>query len=492
MPLVELLDLDPETFYTSVDQYEVKIRDLRSIHLTDLNSIQDQWMSMDTLCFLLTTRFYHLKASNEIRSNPVVLGHLSSDIQHYFRGNEDESMCSFINLYYKEYKDLVKHHDVLVIPLNIGSHWTIIVVEFKPWRRFYAFNSSVEVPYVVDKARVWKKVHSFISCMFINFFEEFAYIEVEGLPFQPDVTSCGLYCIWFVERHLTKKELNLGKFTHEAIVVDYRELLSHHMLDLFDMRSRKRVEVDPRNGLPGQKISLLNKEYAVKRRQLSIALAEREACMKAQTDDIDSDEGLVPYHPNILAIMNVVEKNRAVVVQTNANSITSEVNKISASIQQKVSLDENVNCNYPSYEESKELVNSVSIPFVGLNEEGKVVTYNVTKTDWKEYKTMREVIEHISGRDYMKMDYSVKKVLVEEMQINSDLFMNWILSSIEAKDSMFGFVWHSTRYFLFIESELKKIRDDVPMNKKRMVYVQKLRLRKKLRSKEKRKVLLKK
>ena len=467
--------------YTSLDQYQLDIR--------DFNRIYQHTGMLGTTLFngLLAAKIGELVADNMTTYKPCLFGYLSQDISgvKFLTGGSFDADLYF-NEYREEYTQLIAGKDLYVIPLGYGGHWTIAIVEKQAERvivEFYDSQPRVVKPApkagddcfplneseVVEEPKIWNNVMKFIQKLFPR---NVVKVVVSDLPYQTDGKSCGVWCIFFAEWVMKQDPIIKTVHTQEFLdssfwptllvivrqEVDYRD--APHSIcftkDISEVNLYAEIEMVGVIIHPNPVLDI-------------VTIEDDEVVVVEPIDDNDvpiTHNEKVSFEPSPM-FRDITNSPEYIISDSNDGEMsdTDMTEPVSGNLSNRAvigvsnigrtNLEGKLN-----FTDSQKLIESGETRrFLGKDLQNYDHTYNNHAGTWQGCLSFIEITWKINGGISTKLTDDVKAVLLTDMDKSVDLFVDWFNNSRISLELVSRYMFHWTKAgykYIFAQINLRR------------------------------------
>ena len=388
IPLDNLLLKDPDTIVSAVKDQKIAVYDLKRL------ATPEKYLN-EVIIFCVINTFASLPDHKF-----VVSQYLSNDLK------EGKSV---LQRYKAEYRMYFDGHDLIIVPLCLGAHWTLAII----------YPKSKEIEFY-DSFHYKQKPNSlFESCK--DYMEEILETKLsvsirKDLPHQQNYTDCGMYVCKFAEHAISGIGLNFSDNDMNGFRLDYANKVRELKTDLPKFLEPRKIDERSYDDID----------------EKTDDIDEKTDDIDEKTDDIDENEK--------------TDSNEAVY----KTEMKTEVHQSLCRFLYRSSLNHSNNFGILLFEESIVLAANTDRPFLGKDKNGKIITYN-TKGDWTKMLSFVEILNHFEQTDHDKAFVLVTNEILQ----NHSIIHDWCANSRNPGEeiSHFQFHWGLTNNF----NKLKKI-----------------------------------
>lgn len=316
---------------------------------------------------------------------PAVLHSLTIDLTRFDLDNTFER-------YQHEYMKLVEGKSMIIVPINEGNHYTLIVVrtdtkDIEYYNSFWRGNLGVSKKFKTVKLFIEKLLSVNLTTRVIT-----------DLPSQYDKTSCGIYTVLF----------------------------GQHVLDGLDL-----------SGITDEQIPAIRYQLASKllQRPSSTLLMDHRSVKNETDDTFTGDAGEV--EDNNTDYTYVQDKYLPIVPMIASLNINKEEDKP----------------EYPSYETSIQLAKELNTPFRGYDLSGRLVTFNA-QGDWRRMLSVTEIVNHLSPSNPKEGREMLREKILSEPDVALGWVSLYKDPKTVSQNSMFNFCFNTFGNFKIVKQTL--------------------------------------
>lgn len=291
---LDLLNVEAHKFYTTRNQWEIRIKDLHALYYEERNEFaetKDRYLTEQVVNAALEAKVKELVDDNLTKYNPTVLSYLSADLSNpkyvdvtyhpkvkgkplTVKSSEMKpNNTMHLDLRW-EYLDYIKGgKDMYIIPIGENQHWTLCIVKVKQ-KRIEFFDSQPKykkqreidgifppeldemwapVKKVVRETPKWRLVEQAVKKLFG--IEHLTKIVHTNLPIQTDNFSCGFFLLFYAFATMKGEKLDQDKYDNKFVVTTFRRSLLKYFLEQVDDRDWCKL-APGKNGKPTSAVTV--------------------------------------------------------------------------------------------------------------------------------------------------------------------------------------------------------------------------------------------